>query len=210
MNRSTIMSIMTIWTTAILFVLLLQIDSALARPLYAATSTTTYPLRPTSLVNTAGWPTRISQNNDASEILAIKTYPLTITGTALTALSLCLSIITTLIAIIDLRLKIKDRTELRRQRIIGAPRNPINDEASREARDALALPHQIENTSDRHELELAVLPTTPKVDKVSTPLPMPAERPSSICRAEPQSYDHGAERPRLRRLKSREDLRSIM
>ncbi|KAI1381138.1 hypothetical protein F4677DRAFT_402266 [Hypoxylon crocopeplum] len=83
--------------------------------------------------------------NDGAEEIARKTYPLSVTGTVVSAISLCLSLITTSIAIISFKLAMADRTKERSHGGTGVSRNPINDESSRQARDALALNPQLEN-----------------------------------------------------------------
>ncbi|KAI1454110.1 hypothetical protein F4805DRAFT_440776 [Annulohypoxylon moriforme] len=168
----------------ILYLLSLLVKGTLARPITTTTNTTTYPPFSTSFTKSSVL-SCVAQGNSAADGAA-KTYYLTIAGTTFTALGLCLSIITTVIAIINFRLKLKARVESHGQGLIGVLRNTINDEASREARDALTQSSQFEEVKNSNSRELRALSSTnTKVDICPPALPMPSERPSrSICHAE--------------------------
>ncbi|KAI1210621.1 uncharacterized protein F4807DRAFT_459462 [Annulohypoxylon truncatum] len=141
----------------------------------------------------------VTQDNDTQA--QQNTYPLTIIGTVFAALSLCLAFITTLIAIINFRARVRDRTGAHGRGVIGESRNPINDEAGREARDALAQPCQLERMDDASGVLLETLP--PAVAQADPPLSsMPAKRPShsrgNIKSPDPDSGDLGHDVPSSR------------
>ncbi|KAI2615122.1 hypothetical protein GGR54DRAFT_309455 [Hypoxylon sp. NC1633] len=123
--------------------------------------------------------TYAAQNSDTTDITR-NAYYLTLIGVVLAALSLCLSLVTTIIAIVKFRIEMRDRMQASSQGAVGVPRNSINDESSRQARDALALPIQSEDANDTAGIELAFLPAHLRIDTsiLPAPAPMPAERPS--------------------------------
>ncbi|KAI2468419.1 hypothetical protein F4781DRAFT_398239 [Annulohypoxylon bovei var. microspora] len=159
---------------ATVFILLFHVSDTLALPISSNTSITTYP----PALAISGSPTNLGQNSDDLE-LQDKTYRLTVTGTLFAALSLCLSVVTTLISVVDFRLKIRDRTKSRRKGVKGVPRNPINDEAGREAHDALAQPYQPEDMNNSVRLGLSALSAIPKINGVPSPL-LHKPRPSLL------------------------------
>ncbi|KAI1382799.1 uncharacterized protein F4822DRAFT_97234 [Hypoxylon trugodes] len=89
------------------------------------------------------------------------------------------AIIKTIIAVIKWMRKMRDRKGKHRQEAAGVSRNPINDEAGREARDAFALTTQPED-SNEIEIKLETLPKVVTVDKVAPPSSLPVERPSQV------------------------------
>ncbi|OTA97246.1 hypothetical protein M434DRAFT_392196 [Hypoxylon sp. CO27-5] len=157
------------------FILLFHASSILAHPGPVPSNTSMYLSTLADSVTTS--PTTSVGQNDAGE-LQKKSYYLNIAGAIFTALSLFLSFVTTIIAVLDFRLRRKDRTEARRQGIIGEPRNPINDEAGRQARDALAQKVQPEASDAAAGVGLVILAAANGVDADIPPASMPTKRPS--------------------------------
>ncbi|KAI0884716.1 uncharacterized protein GGS22DRAFT_200414, partial [Annulohypoxylon maeteangense] len=130
------------------------------------------PFIPTSSVE----PRINTEDNNASEAQR-DTYSINMAEAVFAASSLSLTLITTFIAILDYRARVRARAETHRQEPIGESRNPVNDEAGREACDALAQPSQTEETGASNETPLVTLPAV-KAPTDPPPLPIPAERPS--------------------------------
>ncbi|OTA65334.1 hypothetical protein K449DRAFT_431932 [Hypoxylon sp. EC38] len=170
-----LLSINTATYCRIIMPLLAILLGTSAHQMSVAANTPTYLSTLTSSVATS--PTTSVGQNDAGE-LQKKLYYLNIAGAIFTAITLSLSFVTTLIAVLDFRLRRKDRAEARRQGIIGQPRNPINDEAGRQARDALAQEVELESTNAVAGVGLATLAAVDDVDEDISPAPIPAERPS--------------------------------
>ncbi|KAI1417883.1 hypothetical protein F5Y13DRAFT_149985 [Hypoxylon sp. FL1857] len=178
---------LTIWIThappriprvfmAIFFVFLFQTAGILAHPM--STSVATGAVRHHS-ISTSAAGSSLTTSADQSDTVELqkKSYYLTLTGTVFTALSLCLSFITTLVALVEFRLR-RNRNEARGLGAIGDTRSPINDEASRQARDALAQQIQTDDSNAISGMDMAVLSAVTSVDGCTPPAPMPAERPS--------------------------------
>lgn len=96
--------------------------------------------------------------------------------------SLGLAVITTIITIVECRKRSKNRIFTHERRIIGEPRNPVNDELGREAVDAFALQDQGEDINSSNGTPLLAIPPPAALSTSRTqtipPKPMPAERPS--------------------------------